>query len=90
MKGYIYIKKIDKLGKIVLPKAIRKILELKEDDFLQFWIDGKTIKINKLEFRCNFCGNMENIKLFKDKVICKNCIKELSEKANKIISIHKS
>ena len=50
MKGYIYIKKIDKLGKIVLPKEIRKLLELKEDDFLQFWSDGKTIKINKLHF----------------------------------------
>ena len=54
-----------------------------------FVINEKEISkedVDLLEFRCNFCGNMKNVKLFKDKFICENCIKELT----KINSIYKN
>ena len=79
MEDYKCIKKIDKLGKIVLPIRIRNILELKENDLLQFWIEGNTIKVNKFEYRCTFCEKIKCVKLYKNKFICDNCITEIKK-----------
>ena len=79
-------RRIDELGRIVLPMEIRKNLEIKEGDILEFFTDtSKNIIIKKYTNTCMFCNSQENLIELRNKVICKTCAKKLySEISSKI------
>lgn len=79
MKSIGITKKIDNLGRIVIPKEIRNTMNLNMNDSLEFFIEGDYILLKKYDKNCIFCGNTENLLNFKDKNICKNCIKNLTK-----------
>jgi len=71
------VRKLDELGRIVLPKEYRKILEIKERDYIEMRIEGADIVIHKYENRCVFCSKTNPEHSFEEKKICKNCLKKL-------------
>jgi transcriptional pleiotropic regulator of transition state genes len=77
MKATGIIKKIDDLGRIVIPKDIRKTLGVNNGDALQFFVEGDTVVLRKFGEECEFCGSYDNLTELKGKFICENCKKEL-------------
>lgn len=77
MKSTGIVRKVDDLGRIVLPKELRKVLDIDERDPLEIFVDGSFIMLQKYEPSCVFCGNAGNVTTFKGKNVCSNCIDEL-------------
>lgn len=69
---------IDELGRVVIPKSIRKKLAIEEGDPLEFKIEDGSIVITPDKSRCTFCLSEGELIKFKGKVICKSCIDELN------------
>ncbi len=75
-KSY-FIRKIDELGRVVIPIEIRKILDIKERDSLGISLEEGGIFIKKEEPSCVFCNSNINLQSFRSKNVCKDCIKAL-------------
>ena len=72
------VRKIDKLGRIVLPKELRDMFEIEENKTtMAIFIDGEEIILRKYEPGCVFCGSARDVVTFKDKIICKHCLGDL-------------
>ena len=72
-----FVRKIDELGRIVVPIELRKILDIKERDSLVISLTDEGIFIKKEKPSCIFCDSTINLKSFYNKNICKNCINSL-------------
>ncbi len=79
MKPAGFILKIDQLGRIVIPKPIRKKYELELGDSLELFNEADGILMKKYCMTCAFCGSDDDLVRFKDKTICEKCINELKE-----------
>ena len=77
MKSIGIVRKVDDLGRIVLPRELRKVLEINERDSMEIFVDGGSIILKKYEPSCSFCGNADNITVFKGKNICQSCLNQL-------------
>ena len=77
MKATGIVKIVDDLGRIVLPKTIRRTYEIDIKDSVEIFTDEKSIIIRKYEPSCIFCSESQDIIIFRDKKICKKCLKEL-------------
>ena len=81
MKSTGIVRKVDELGRIVLPIELRRTLDIAEKDSLEIYVDEDSIVLRKYEPACIFCGNAKNIVDYKGKNICSACVKELKKKA---------
>ncbi len=79
MKSTGIARKVDELGRIVLPIELRRTLDIGERDALEIYVEDDKIILKKHTKTCAFCSSDENIIEYKDKYICANCIKELSK-----------
>ncbi|MBP3332456.1 MAG: AbrB/MazE/SpoVT family DNA-binding domain-containing protein [Clostridia bacterium] len=79
MKATGIVRKIDSLGRIVLPVEIRETLGIEEKDPLEIFVDGENIVFKKYSPTCIFCDATEHLTLFKDKRICPKCMEELTK-----------
>lgn len=70
-------RRVDGLGRFVLPKELRKSLDIKQNDYLQIFLEGDTIILRKSQDNCILCGSNENLTDFHDKRVCTKCIDEL-------------
>ena len=77
MKSTGVVRKVDELGRIVLPIELRRTLNIAEKDPLEIYVDGGQIILKKYEPACIFCGEGSEIINFKGKNICKSCLKEI-------------
>lgn len=75
---YTDYKRIDEVGRIVIPKAIRNKLGMGLTEVVKIDIENDKIVISKAELTCVFCGATENLETFKDKNICTDCISQLN------------
>ena len=80
MKSTGVVRRVDELGRIVLPKELRRTLDISEKDGLEIFVDEDTVILKKYVPACIFCGEAKDIVNFKGKRICPSCIKELSGK----------
>ena len=71
------VRKIDDLGRIVVPAETRRLFNISEGDPLTISVDGDAIVIRKLEATCAFCGSTTDVSGFKGKGVCANCRREL-------------
>ncbi|MFZ5434936.1 MAG: AbrB/MazE/SpoVT family DNA-binding domain-containing protein [Bacillota bacterium] len=81
MKSTGIVRKVDELGRVVLPIELRRTLDIAEKDSLEIYVDGDRIVLRKYEPACVFCGNASNVEHFKGKNVCKSCIQSMSAKA---------
>lgn len=79
MKSTGIVRKLDELGRLVIPKELRKTLSIDVKDPLEIYVDGETIILKKYAPACIFCGEASGIINFKGKNICANCRKDLGE-----------
>ena len=77
MKTTGITKKIDDLGRIVIPKDIRSVLGVGNGEALQFFVEGNTVILKKFGEECEFCGSTDNLTEFKGKFICEACKNDL-------------
>ncbi len=77
MKSTGIIRRVDELGRIVIPIELRNKLKIAEKDPIEIYVDGSSIVLKKLEETCVFCGSTKNVKKYKDKLVCDNCIKSI-------------
>ena len=70
-------REIDKLGRIVISKDIRKHLNINAGDVLQINAEGDTIVIRKAEKKCLFCNSDENLVELDGKSVCRSCVEKL-------------
>jgi len=80
LKSIGIVRKVDDLGRIVIPKEIRKTFKINEDDPMEIFTDEDMIIFKKYNAMCVFCGSKEDLGLFKDKSVCPKCFKELEVK----------
>jgi len=77
MKATGIVRKVDVLGRIVLPIELRKNLDIEREDPIEIYVDGEYILLKKYEPACIFCGNAKEVKRVRDKIICGGCLDEL-------------
>ena len=73
------IRKLDELGRIVLPMELRRKLEISTDDEMEFCIQDNYIILIKQELKCTFCGVTENLSDFHGKKLCQACRQEITD-----------
>ena len=78
MKSTGIVRKVDELGRIVLPSELRKSLGIEVKDSLEIYTSGDSVILKKYLPACVFCGEANDIITFKGKNICSSCMKELS------------
>ncbi len=79
MKSTGITRKVDELGRVVLPIELRRTLGIKIKDALEIYVDGEKIILKKYEPACTFCNNADNIKQHMGKNVCAECITKLNE-----------
>ena len=79
MKSTGIVRKIDELGRIVLPIELRRTLEFGEKDAVEIYVEQDSIILKKYRTTCAFCPNTDNIMSFKGKYICADCIAQLKK-----------
>ncbi|MBQ4055371.1 MAG: AbrB/MazE/SpoVT family DNA-binding domain-containing protein [Clostridia bacterium] len=79
MKSTGIVRKIDELGRIVLPIEIRNTMNIRSRDPIEIFVDEDKIILKKYEPACIFCGNADNVEYYKGKLVCHDCLKELKD-----------
>ncbi len=79
MRATGYVRKLDSLGRIVLPKSLRKELNINEGDDIEMFVDDNgNVVLDKYIPRCVFCDvSKKDVIDFKGKVICTDCLKDM-------------
>lgn len=80
MKSTGIARKVDELGRIVLPIELRRTLGIEEKDRIEIFVDGESIILRKYQPACIFCDNAKDIINYKGKNICPDCIRAMNEK----------
>lgn len=77
MKATGIVRKVDELGRIVLPIEMRRTLDIAEKDALEIYVEGSAVILRKYRPSCIFCDTTKDVVVYKGKNICPNCLKEL-------------
>jgi transcriptional pleiotropic regulator of transition state genes len=80
MKSTGIVRKIDELGRIVLPIELRRTYDLAVKDAVEIYTDDDKIVLKKFQRACIFCGEAENVVEFKGRTVCEKCAAELGKK----------
>ncbi len=78
MKATGIVRKVDELGRIVLPIELRRTLSITHEDPIEIYVDEDSIVLKKYLPACIFCGDVKDIIQVRGKNLCKNCIAEIS------------
>ncbi len=73
------VRKIDEVGRVVLPIELRRTMDLQVNDALEIFVEDNVIMLKKYEPACIFCGSAKDVQTFKGKIICGNCRQSLAQ-----------
>lgn len=79
MKSTGIVRKVDELGRVVIPIELRRNLDIEVKDALEIFVDGEQIVLKKYAPACIFCGQAKDVENFKGKNICPSCLAELKK-----------
>lgn len=79
MKSTGIVRKVDELGRVVIPIELRNNLDIKEKDPIEIYVDGSSIVLKKYQPNCIFCGGTKKLVEYKEKLICSSCSKKIEE-----------
>lgn len=77
MKSTGIVRKVDELGRVVIPIELRRNLDINVKDALEIFVDGEQIILKKYAPACIFCGQAKDVTSYKGKNICPACLEEL-------------
>lgn len=79
MKSTGIIRKVDELGRVVIPIELRNQFGIVEKDPIEIYVDDNSIILKKFEADCIFCGSTKDLITYNDKLICKKCSEKISK-----------
>jgi len=79
LKSTGIVRKVDELGRVVIPIELRRTLGIEVKDALEIYVDAERIILKKYEPACLFCGNADNVKHFNNRIVCHECIDSLNK-----------
>ena len=79
MKSTGIIRKVDELGRIVLPIELRRTLDIAERDELEIYLDNDRIILQKFEPSCIFCGSSHRLLQYHGKNVCHECVQNMNK-----------
>ncbi|MBO4423577.1 MAG: AbrB family transcriptional regulator [Clostridia bacterium] len=79
MKTTGIVRRVDEVGRVVLPIEIRSVLGIESRDAVEIQTEDDRIVIKKYHPSCVFCGSTENVIEFREKLLCRSCIAEISK-----------
>lgn len=71
------VRKVDQLGRIVLPKSLRKNFRMNEGDPIEILVQGDHIILEKFKPKCVFCHSSEKVSKYMERYICEACVIEM-------------
>ena len=74
------VRRVDPLGRFVLPIELRRVLDIDVNDELEIFREGDTVVLKKYTPACLFCGSETDVQQFKGKNICSKCAQEIKTK----------
>ena len=77
MKSTGIVRKVDELGRVVIPIELRRTLGIQIKDSLEIYTDSEKIILKKYEPACIFCDSADDVINFKNKNICGECFSEM-------------
>lgn len=77
MKATGIVRKVDELGRVVLPIELRRTLGIEVRDPLEIYVDGESIMLKPYKPACIFCGDTDNLIEFQGKKVCRRCIEKM-------------
>ena len=77
MKSTGVVRRVDELGRIVIPVEIRNKLNIQEKDEIEIILEGRRVILEKYQQDCIICGEVKNLKKCGNKFICKKCISKI-------------
>lgn len=80
MKSTGVVRRVDELGRIVLPIELRRSLDINIKDPVEIFVDNERIILQKYIPACIFCGSADNIIIYNGKRICSDCLDEIKNK----------
>lgn len=83
MKSTGIIRRMDELGRVVIPIEIRNQFNIVEKDPMEIYVDGSSIVLKKFEPNCIFCGNTKKLIEYNNKLICEKCQNKISNLESK-------
>lgn len=79
MKSTGIVRKVDELGRIVIPKELRRTMAINESDPMEIYTEGDQVILKKYEPTCIFCGEGKDVINYKGKNICTSCLLEIKK-----------
>jgi transcriptional pleiotropic regulator of transition state genes len=84
MKATGVVRKLDDLGRVVIPKELRRTLGIGEKDGLEIFVNGQDIVLRKYAPGCSVCGAVDEVlHTYRNKQACESCIDEFAKLAKK-------
>lgn len=77
MKSTGIVRNIDELGRLVIPKEMRKKMGISESSPVEIFVENDRIIVTKYQDSCIFCGGSYELSDFKGKRVCKTCAEEI-------------
>lgn len=77
MKSTGIVRRVDELGRVVIPIELRNKFNISEKDPIEIYVDGSSIILKKYEQSCIFCGSSKKLIDYKGKLICNKCTKQI-------------
>lgn len=81
MKSTGIVRRVDELGRVVIPIELRRTLDIEEKDALEIYVDANRIILQKYEPACIFCGNARDVEIYKGKRVCRSCLQGMQRMA---------
>lgn len=78
MKSTGIVRKVDELGRVVIPIELRRNLNIDVKDPLEIFVDEEQIILKKYNPACIFCGQAKDVEIYENKKICRSCIGKIS------------
>ena len=80
MKSTGIVRKVDELGRVVIPIELRRTLDIEVKDAWEIYVDVEHIILKKYQPACIFCEYEKDVEVYKGKNVCKNCLAELAKR----------
>lgn len=77
MKSTGIVRKVDELGRIVLPIELRRTLDINEKDSIEIFVEGNRVVLQKYQPACVFCGSAEDVFTFMGRNVCSKCCEQM-------------
>lgn len=74
MKSTGNVRRVDELGRVVIPIELRRKLDIGDNDGLEIMIDNEKIILRKFLPACVFCGSVDAVTTFRNKNVCGDCL----------------